>query len=129
REDLKDSGGFRIPDHGNLEAWADQGVFLLNTSLTVRAGAAASHAGKGWEQFTAAAVSRLSEKRDGIVFLLWGRHAHTREPLIDATRHHVLKAPHPSPLSAHGGFFGCRHFSKTNALLRERGFAPIDWNL
>lgn len=127
RDDLKESGGFRTPDHGNLEAWADQGVFLLNTSLTVRAGAAASHAGKGWEHFTAAAVRRLSEGREGLVFLLWGRHAHTREPLIDATRHHVLKAAHPSPLSAHGGFFGCRHFSKANALLEKQGLAPVDW--
>ena len=129
REDLKDSGGFRIPDHGNLEKWADQGVFLLNATLTVRAGAAASHAGKGWEEFTAAAVRRLSEKREGLVFLLWGRHAHAKEPLIDATRHHVLKAAHPSPLSAHNGFFGCRHFSKANELLVKAGKEPIDWQI
>jgi uracil-DNA glycosylase len=129
REDLKDQGGFRMPDHGNLEAWADQGVFLLNATLTVRAGAAASHAGKGWEEFTAAAVRRLSEKREGLVFLLWGRHAHAKEPLIDAKRHHVLKAAHPSPLSAYNGFFGCRHFSKANALLEKEGKEPIDWQV
>jgi uracil-DNA glycosylase len=132
RDDLKDQGdpgGFRIPDHGNLEKWADQGVFLLNATLTVRAGAAASHAGKGWEEFTTAAVRRLSEKRDGLIFLLWGRHAQAKEPLIDAARHHVLKAAHPSPLSAYNGFFGCRHFSKTNELLKKTGKEPIDWRL
>jgi uracil-DNA glycosylase len=129
REDLKDEGGFRMPDHGNLEAWADQGVFLLNSTLTVRAGAAASHAGKGWEEFTAAAVRHLSEKREGLIFLLWGRHAQAKEPLIDTKRHHVLKAAHPSPLSAYNGFFGCRHFSKANALLRQAGQEPIDWQV
>lgn len=129
QDDLRDHGGFRIPDHGNLEKWADQGVFLLNATLTVRAGAAASHAGKGWEEFTAAAVRRLSEKREGLVFLLWGRHAQAKEPLIDRARHHVLKAAHPSPLSAHNGFFGCRHFSKANELLRKAGKEPIDWQI
>ena len=129
RDDLKDLGGFRIPDHGNLEKWADQGVFLLNATLTVRAGAAASHAGKGWEEFTAAAVRKLSEKREGLVFLLWGRHAQAKESLIDTTRHHVLKTVHPSPLSAHGGFFGCRHFSKANELLAKAGMDPIDWRI
>ena len=129
REDLKDLGGFNMPDHGNLEAWADRGVFLLNATLTVRAGAAASHAGKGWEHFTAAAVRRLSERREGLVFLLWGRHAHAKEALIDTTRHHVLKAAHPSPLSAYAGFFGCRHFSKANALLEKQGMTPVDWQI
>ncbi|HEX2612404.1 MAG TPA: uracil-DNA glycosylase [Fibrobacteria bacterium] len=129
REDLKDEGGFRMPNHGNLEAWADQGVFLLNSTLTVRAGAAASHAGKGWEEFTAAAVRHLSEKREGLIFLLWGRHAQAKEPLIDTKRHHVLKAAHPSPLSAYNGFFGCRHFSKANALLKQAGQEPIDWQV
>ena len=127
--DLKDDGGFVIPNHGNLEKWADQGVFLLNAVLTVRAGAPASHAGHGWEKFTAAAVERLSEKRKGLVFLLWGRHAHEKAALIDASKHHVLKAPHPSPFSAHSGFFGCRHFSKANALLRKEGLTPIDWQI
>jgi uracil-DNA glycosylase len=121
--------GFKIPDHGNLEAWADQGVFLLNASLTVRAGSPASHAGRGWERFTAAAVQRLSEKRKGLVFLLWGRHAHEKAALIDASRHHILKAPHPSPFSAHSGFFGCRHFSKANAFLEKEGLKPIDWQI
>jgi uracil-DNA glycosylase len=133
QEDLKDApghpGGFRIPDHGNLEGWADRGVFLLNASLTVRAGSPGSHQGKGWEEFTAAAVRALSDRREGIVFLLWGRHAFAKEPLIDATRHHVLKAPHPSPFSAHSGFFGCRHFSKANALLEKAGKTPIDWQV
>lgn len=128
-KELREDVGFRIPDHGNLEKWADQGVFLLNATLTVRAGAAASHAGKGWEHFTAAAVRRLSEKRKGLVFLLWGRHAQAKESLIDASRHHVLKAAHPSPLSAYNGFFGCRHFSKTNKLLEKEGLDPIDWQI
>jgi uracil-DNA glycosylase len=129
REDLKDHGGFEIPDHGNLEKWADQGVFLLNAGLTVRAGTPASHAGQGWEKFTAAAVKTLSDKRSGLVFLLWGRHAHEKAALIDATKHHVLKAPHPSPFSAYTGFFGCRHFSKSNEILVTQGFTPIDWTL
>jgi uracil-DNA glycosylase len=128
-KELRDDVGFRIPAHGNLEAWADQGVFLLNATLTVRAGEAGSHQGKGWETFTAAAVRRLSEKREGLVFLLWGRFAHQKEALIDTSRHHVLKAAHPSPLSAHNGFFGCRHFSKANALLEKQGLKPIDWQI
>ncbi len=128
-DDLKDLGGFRIPDHGNLEAWADQGVFLLNTILTVRGGSPGSHQGRGWEEFTASAVRRLSEEREGLVFLLWGRHAQAQEHLIDASRHHVLKAPHPSPFSANRGFFGCRHFSRTNGLLAKAGAKPIDWKL
>jgi uracil-DNA glycosylase len=128
-KELREDVGFRVPDHGNLEKWADQGVFLLNATLTVRAGAAASHAGKGWEQFTAAAVRRLSEKRKGLVFLLWGRHAQAKESLIDVSRHHVLKAAHPSPLSAYNGFFGCRHFSKANKLLEKEGLTPIDWQI
>jgi uracil-DNA glycosylase len=128
-KELRDDVGFRIPDHGNLEKWADQGVFLLNASLTVRGGSPGSHQGKGWEEFTAAAVRALSEGREGLVFLLWGRHALAKEPLIDASRHHVLKAPHPSPFSADRGFFGCRHFSKANALLRQAGMDPIDWQL
>jgi uracil-DNA glycosylase len=128
-KELREDVGFKIPDHGNLEKWADQGVFLLNATLTVRAGAAASHAGKGWEHFTAAAVRRLSEQRKGLVFLLWGRHAQMKEALIDASRHHVLKAAHPSPLSAYNGFFGCRHFSQANKLLEKEGLAPVDWQI
>jgi uracil-DNA glycosylase len=128
-KELRDDVGFKIPAHGNLESWADQGVFLLNATLTVRAGEAGSHQGKGWETFTAAAVRRLSEKREGLVFLLWGRFAHQKEALIDASKHHVLKAAHPSPLSAHNGFLGCRHFSKANALLEKQGLQPIDWQI
>lgn len=128
-KELHDDVGFVIPAHGNLEPWADQGVFLLNTSLTVRAGSPASHAGRGWEEFTTAAVRALSERRAGIVFMLWGRHAMAKRPLIDESRHLVLTAPHPSPFSAHSGFFGCRHFSRANAYLEARGDKPIDWQL
>jgi uracil-DNA glycosylase len=128
-KELRDDVGFNIPAHGNLEAWADQGVFLLNATLTVRAGEAGSHQGKGWETFTAAAVRRLSEQREGLVFLLWGRFAHQKEALIDTSKHHVLKAAHPSPLSAHNGFFGCRHFSKANALLEKQGLEPVLWQI
>jgi uracil-DNA glycosylase len=128
-KELRDDVGFRMPDHGNLESWADQGVFLLNATLTVRAAQAGSHQGKGWEAFTAAAVKRLSERREGLVFLLWGRFAQQKEALINASKHHVLKAAHPSPLSAHNGFFGCRHFSKANALLEKQGLAPIEWQI
>jgi uracil-DNA glycosylase len=128
-KELHDDVGFVIPAHGNLEHWAKQGVFLLNTSLTVRAGAPASHQGKGWEEFTTAAVRALSEQREGLVFMLWGRHALAKRPLLDETRHLVLGAPHPSPFSAHSGFFGCRHFSRANAYLEARGQPPVDWQL
>ncbi len=121
--------GFKKPNHGNLEKWADQGVLLLNACLTVRAGSPNSHQGHGWEQFTTAAISKLSEKRTGIVFLLWGRFAQEKETLIDQSRHFILKAPHPSPFSADRGFFGCRHFSKANALLEKTGQMPIDWQI
>lgn len=115
------------PPHGNLEHWADQGVLLLNATLTVRARQAGSHQNKGWERFTDAAIRALSEKRNGLVFLLWGNYAGAKEALIDRGKHHVLKAPHPSPLSASRGFFGCSHFSKTNELLQSQGLEPIDW--
>ncbi len=128
-EELKTDVNFQIPNHGNLEKWAQQGVLLLNTCLTVRAHAPASHHGKGWEQFTTAAIRTLSEKRESLVFLLWGRPAQEKESLIDATRHSILKAPHPSPLSAYRGFFGCRHFSKTNEILIGAGKTPIDWQI
>jgi len=128
-KELHEDVGFVIPGHGNLESWADQGVFLLNAGLTVRAGTPGSHQGRGWEDFTAAAVRALSERREGLVFLLWGRHAFAKRPLIDESRHHVLTAPHPSPFSAYTGFFGCRHFSKANALLKEKGLALIDWQI
>jgi uracil-DNA glycosylase len=115
--------------HGNLKSWADQGVLLLNSVLTVEAGRAASHQGKGWEAFTDRAVSILNEKKDHVVFMLWGSYAQQKGAVIDAKRHLVLKAPHPSPLSAHRGFLGCRHFSKANRYLVEHGSAPIDWRL
>ena len=118
-----------MPSHGNLESWADQGVLLLNATLTVRASQAGSHQNKGWENFTDAVIRKLSYDREGIVFILWGRYAQAKEHLIDAGKHHILKAAHPSPFSAHSGFFGCRHFSKTNDLLRNGGMEPVDWSL
>jgi uracil-DNA glycosylase len=128
-KELRDDVGFRIPTHGNLEKWARQGVLLLNSSLTVRAGQPASHQGRGWERFTDAAVRSLNEGREGLVFLLWGRPAQLKGSIIDPRRHHVLTSPHPSPFSADRGFFGCKHFSKTNALLVQMGKTPVDWQL
>jgi uracil-DNA glycosylase len=121
--------GIPIPTHGNLTKWAMQGVLLLNTSLTVRANQALSHQGKGWEIFTDAVIQNLSNCRDGLIFLLWGRNAQAKEKLIDTRLHHVLKAAHPSPLSAHSGFFGCKHFSRTNEILCQQGLPPVDWSL
>jgi uracil-DNA glycosylase len=118
-----------IPSHGNLEVWTDQGVLLLNATLTVRANQAGSHQNKGWENFTDAVIRKISEGKEGLVFLLWGRYAQAKEHLIDGDRHHILKAAHPSPFSAHSGFFGCRHFSRTNDILAEQGISPIDWSL
>lgn len=117
-----------MPLHGNLEKWATQGVLLLNTTLTVREGQAASHQGQGWEQFTDTVIKRISDEKHGIVFLLWGRHAQQKEALIDAQKHFILTAAHPSPLAG-GKFFGCRHFSRTNDLLRAQGKPVIDWRL
>jgi len=117
------------PDHGCLLPWAQQGVLLLNSVLTVERGLAGSHQGKGWEGFTDACVDALNREREGIVFLLWGSYAQAKGKLIDTRRHRVLKAPHPSPLSAHRGFIGCGHFSRVNEYLRERGQTPIDWQL
>jgi uracil-DNA glycosylase len=122
-------GGFAIPDHGCLEAWAERGVLLLNACLTVRAGQPGSHHGKGWEIFTSAAVQALNDAKRGLVFLLWGKPAQEKGSIIDPARHHVLKAAHPSPFSADRGFFGCRHFSKANAFLEKEGREPIDWRL
>ncbi|MFI5163782.1 MAG: uracil-DNA glycosylase [Bacteroidia bacterium] len=118
-----------IPRTGNLESWAKQGALLLNATLTVRANQAGSHQKHGWEEFTDAAIRALSEKRKGLVFLLWGKFAQAKEALIDKSKHHILKAPHPSPFSVHSGFFGCRHFSKTNELLRHEGLQEIDWSI
>jgi uracil-DNA glycosylase len=117
------------PSHGCLIPWARQGVLLLNAVLTVERGVAGSHHGKGWEGFTDAVVEHLNREREGLVFLLWGSPAQQKGKLVDTRRHRVLKAPHPSPLSAHRGFIGCGHFSAANAWLRERGQAEIDWRL
>jgi len=117
------------PSHGCLLPWAEQGVLLLNSTLTVEQGLAGSHQGKGWEGFTDAVVDQLNRARDGLVFMLWGSYAQAKGKLIDMRRHRVLKAPHPSPLSAHRGFIGCGHFSAANAWLREHAEAEIDWSL
>jgi uracil-DNA glycosylase len=114
---------------GNLTKWAQQGILLLNAFLTVRANEPASHSKIGWEEFTNAVIQKISEEKNGVVFLLWGKFAQQKQVLIDETRHFVLKAAHPSPLSAYNGFFGCRHFSKTNELLAQQGLEPIDWKL
>jgi uracil-DNA glycosylase len=119
-----------VPVSGDLSRWADQGVLLLNATLSVRAHEPGSHQGRGWERLTDAVIARLSEKREGIVFMLWGNFAQQKEQLIAKNRGHlILKAAHPSPFSAHRGFFGCKHFSKVNTFLRQRGELPIDWSL
>ncbi len=127
-KEIKEDLGIAISSHGDLTKWADQGILLLNASLTVRAGEAGSHQNIGWEIFTDEVIRQLSDKGKGIVFLLWGRFAHTKEVLIDADKHFILKAAHPSPL-ARGAFFGCKHFSKTNEILQKQGKKPIDWKL
>lgn len=118
-----------VPGHGNLQKWARQGVLLLNATLTVRASQAGSHQKKGWETFTNRVIEILSQKRSGLVFLLWGNYAQQKAELIDESKHHILKSVHPSPLSASRGFMGCGHFSKTNAYLQQQNTEPIDWNL
>lgn len=128
-KELKRDLGIPPPPNGDLSPWANQGVLLLNTTLSVREGQAASHQGKGWEQFTDKAIRTVSEQEQGRVFLLWGRHAQEKGSLIDSDRHYVLKAPHPSPLSAHRGFIGCGHFSAVNEILTAQGGPPIDWSL
>uniref|UniRef100_A0A2P2L0S9 Uracil-DNA glycosylase n=1 Tax=Rhizophora mucronata TaxID=61149 RepID=A0A2P2L0S9_RHIMU len=128
-KELQQDIGCSIPSHGNLERWAIQGVLLLNSVLTVRSHQANSHANKGWEQFTDAVINTISQKKEGVVFLLWGNSAQKKSRLIDETKHHILKAAHPSGLSANRGFFGCRHFSGTNKLLERLGVPPIDWQL
>lgn len=129
KELVTDIEGFSTPSHGNLTKWADEGVLLLNATLTVRAHEAGSHQGKGWEIFTDKIISQLSEHRKGLVFLLWGRYAQNKSTLIDQTKHTILTAAHPSPFSAYNGFFGCRHFSKANAILEKQGLSAIDWQI
>ena len=127
--ELENDLGISPPPHGNLEKWADQGVLLLNATLTVRENQAGSHQRRGWEAFTDAAIRQLSTQKDGVIFVLWGNFAIAKKELIDSTRHPVLTAAHPSPLSANKGFFGCRHFSKINEILRKQEKQEIDWRL
>lgn len=127
-KEIKSDLGIPIPKTGNLEKWARQGVLLLNATLTVRSGQAGSHQGKGWEVFTNSVIKTISDLRAGVVFLLWGRYAREKQALIDTNKHFILEAPHPSPLSANRGFFGCKHFSRTNQILLENGLQVIDWN-
>ena len=128
-KELSTDIGFKIPAHGCLESWAKQGVFLLNTALTVRKGQPLSHRGKGWETFTDHVIEILSRRENPMAFLLWGANARSKKTLIDRSRHLVLEAPHPSPLSAFAGFFGCRHFSQANAFLERNGVNPVDWTI
>jgi len=128
-KELHDDIGFSIPNHGYLAEWAKQGVLLLNTVLTVQAHRAFSHRGKGWEQFTDAIIRTVNEEDRPIVFLLWGKPAQEKKALLNNPKHLILEAPHPSPLSAYRGFFGCRHFSKANDFLMQNGETPIDWTL
>lgn len=128
-KELQADVGFQPVKHGFLEHWAKQGVLLLNSVLTVQQAQAASHRGKGWEQFTDAVIRVVNEECEHVVFILWGAYAQKKASFVDTSKHLVLKAPHPSPLSAHNGFFGCRHFSKANQFLLEKGLEPIDWQL
>ena len=128
-KELHDDLGCYIPDNGYLEKWARQGVLMLNTVLTVRAHQANSHQGHGWEQFTDAILEAVNQEDRPIVYLLWGRPAQSKIPMLTNPKHLILKAPHPSPLSAYRGFFGCRHFSQTNAFLESHGASPIDWQI
>lgn len=127
KELANDIDGFQIPDHGYLKSWADQGILLLNTVLTVEQGMAHSHAKAGWETFTDRIIEVVNQQCEGVVFLLWGAHAQKKGKAIDKTRHHILTAPHPSPLSAHRGFLGCGHFSQTNHILNKQGSNSINW--
>ena len=126
-KELQSDLGIQPPEHGCLTHWSRQGVLLLNATLTVEQGDAGAHQGRGWEQFTDRAVQILNERRQGLVFMLWGSYAQKKGALIDTSKHLVLKAPHPSPLSAYRGFLGCRHFSQANDYLQNRGVVPIDW--
>ncbi len=128
-KELQSDLGLPLPEHGNLENWANQGVLLINATLTVRDGQAGSHQKRGWETFTNRVIELVSQEKSGVVFLLWGRFAQAKESLIDGNKHLILKAAHPSPLSAYNGFFGCRHFSRTNDYLVKNGKQGIDWTL
>jgi uracil-DNA glycosylase len=128
-KELQSDLGITRPHHGFLEHWANQGVLLLNSVLTVEMAKAASHQKRGWEQFTDAIIRLVNAKEEPVVFLLWGAYAQKKAAFVDTSKHLVLKAPHPSPLSAHNGFFGCRHFSQCNAFLESKGMQPIDWSL
>ena len=128
-KELSDDVGFQVPEHGCLEEWAGQGVLLLNSVLTVEKSKPASHQKRGWEEFTDDIIRELSEKREGLVFILWGAYAQKKGAIIDTSKHLVLESPHPSPFSARHGFFGCKHFSKTNAYLESQGKTPICWQL
>ncbi|GAC15640.1 uracil-DNA glycosylase [Aliiglaciecola lipolytica] len=129
KELANDFDDFVVPAHGNLCQWAKQGVLLLNTVLTVEQGKAHSHAKIGWETFTDKLIATLSEQHEGVIFMLWGSHAQKKSMLVDHHKHHVLNAPHPSPLSAHRGFLGCKHFSQSNQILLAQGQAPINWQI
>lgn len=126
-KEIKADLGKDMPPHGDLSRWAQQGVFLLNATLTVRAHQAGSHQKRGWEEFTDSVIQAISDKKEHVVFLLWGAYAQKKSSLIDSSKHMILKAPHPSPLSAHRGFLGCRHFSKANTYLESQGLEPINW--
>uniref|UniRef100_UPI0040480B7B uracil-DNA glycosylase n=2 Tax=Roseivirga sp. TaxID=1964215 RepID=UPI0040480B7B len=126
-KEIKDDIGKEIPPHGSLDRWADQGVLLLNATLTVRAHEAGSHQDKGWETFTDAVIHRLASQRKGIVYMLWGSYAQKKAAFVNSNDNLILKAPHPSPLSSYRGFFGCKHFSQANAYLEERGLGKIEW--
>lgn len=128
-KELQEDLGCYIPNNGYLKKWADQGVLMLNTVLTVRAHQAGSHQGKGWEQFTDAIIEAVNAQDRPIVYLLWGKPARSKIPMLTNPKHLILKAPHPSPLSAYRGFFGCRHFSQTNDFLKSHGIEPIDWQI
>lgn len=128
-KELRSDVGFQIPSHGNLKAWADQGVLLLNATLSVEAARAGSHQNRGWEDFTDAAIEKLNQEREHLVFMLWGSYAQKKGQVVDSGKHLVLKAPHPSPLSAHRGFLGCHHFSKANEYLEQHHISPINWQI
>lgn len=129
KELATDIPGFKAPSHGNLEEWAAQGVLLLNATLTVRAGESASHQKKGWETFTDEVIRTISDKKKGVVFIVWGSYAQSKIPLIDQSKHHIIKSVHPSPLSVERGFYGSKPFSKANDFLIKEGKKPIDWQI